>query len=355
LKTEVQRITSANTKVRRLGYFVLFSKTVRESPTPKQLLQQRILNEKIRVQNRKLLEEACKRLSVKRTTSEIVTGEICSEDAFQRYLETAIQLGLLLEFSGRLYNTKRGEILSALSNNDNPFRLSMSQSYLMLKALLERDYDYLRTTVLCSKRNGQDEYEGFLSMVKGLWQKKIDEASPRDSESYDKLKQAIRTEWKNPVRYYHESIKAPRLEWLLDLNVIEFWNIPRNRVTFHGNTDMLLDGKEEHYSYAFASYMKPLLKGPITYWKEIPSSRQDEIVEGLLIESFNLFRVSDAISKISASQFLEYCLSILSSSGVVCEIEDLDATLERVAKSKADNYRYVKIISEADRGYISRI
>ena len=46
LKPELQRVSSATTKVRRLGYFVLFSLFLKENPLPALVLQQRILNEK---------------------------------------------------------------------------------------------------------------------------------------------------------------------------------------------------------------------------------------------------------------------------------------------------------------------
>lgn len=98
---------------------MLFSRILGKDPVPRLVLQQRIIDE--RSKNRELLEEACRELPVRRAKSEYVTGEICTEDAFKRYIETAINFGLVQELSGRLYNTKRGEILPALNASDNPF------------------------------------------------------------------------------------------------------------------------------------------------------------------------------------------------------------------------------------------
>jgi hypothetical protein len=100
--------------------------------------------------------------------------------------------------------------------------------------------------------------------------------------------------------------------------------------------------------------MRPLLKGSITYWKEIPYLKRNAFVEELLKQSFALFTFRSDLQKISANHLLEYGVSILNNSGVVCEIEDLDIALEEVMKFKT-NYRYVKILSEIDKGYISKL
>ena len=351
MKLEPQRITSATTKVRRLGYFVLFSRILRETPLPRLLLQNRIF--KNEAENRKLLEEACRELRVRRTTSESVTGEIRTEDAFKRYLGTAIELGLLQELSGRLYNTKRGEILSTLSNNDNPFKLNLEQSYLFLRILLDKDHDYLSAVIMCSIRNGAHEYLNFFDMVKKNWQQKLEKGNFRNFKVYDELRKAINTKWRSPKRYYRDNIKGPRLEWLSDLKAIELWNIKKNKVIFRENIEILL--KNENYSYSFATYMEPLIKGSITYWKEIPWQKRDGLIERIVKQSFILFKTSDALPKISANQLLEYGLSILAASGIVCTIEELDSAVERFIQSKLDRYRYVRIISDVDRGYISEL
>jgi hypothetical protein len=55
------------------------------------------------------------------------------------------------------------------------------------------------------------------------------------------------------------------------------------------------------------------------------------------------------------NQFLDYGLALLAESGIVCEVDDFVHTFESFAKTRLDGYRYVKIISEADRGYISKL
>lgn len=74
MKQGPQRISSPTTKVRRLGYFILFSQILRENPLPHLILQQRIIDDDSLEKNRELLEKACKQLPVRRRGSEIVTA-----------------------------------------------------------------------------------------------------------------------------------------------------------------------------------------------------------------------------------------------------------------------------------------
>jgi hypothetical protein len=346
----LQRVTSASTKVRRLGYFVLFSRILGKDPVPRLVLQQRVIDEKSG--NRELLEEACRELPVKRAKSEHVTGEICTEDAFRRYLETAISFRLVQELSGRLYNTKRGEILQALNQGENAFKLNLSQSCLLLRAISEKDYDYTRTVIESSSKNGPDEHVTFFSNVKEIWKQKLARIEHRNIKEYDDLKKAIGTKWDKAKSYYSEDIRSPRLEWLLDLKVIEFWNMRKNRVTFRANPEKLLDN-EGNSSKTFVSYMRPLLSSSVVYWNEMPLLKRKSMLESLLKQSFTFFKADPALRKISVNQLLEYGVSLLSGSGIVCEIGDLDDELEQFIKSRSEKYRYVRIISEADRGYIS--
>jgi hypothetical protein len=223
----------------------------------------------------------------------------------------------------------------------------------MWKVVLEKDYDYIRNVILCTINDRRDEHIAFFSSLKELWQQKLKDAKSRNVDAYDGLKKAIGTKWNSQLRYYKENIKAPRLEWLLDLNAIEFWHIGKNRVLFRDSIKTLLDSSESNFSNAFISYMEPILKKPKTYWSEILMTKKSDLLEKILVQSFDLFKARDTIPKISANQFLEFGVANLSGYGIICEIGELDDSLERFIKSKTDKYRYVRIVSEADTGYIS--
>jgi hypothetical protein len=335
---------------------VLFSRFLTEGPIPRLLLQQRIFNEKSK--NRRLLEEACKELRVTRAGPELVTGEIRNDDAARRYLRTAISLGLVKEISGRLYNTKRGEVLASLSKGTNPFRLSFAQKYLLFKTIIEKDYDYIRTVVVCALEDGSNEAQHFFKMLQDLWQQKLSKAQLRGPEAYDQLRKAMRFRRKSvesTKKYYFENIKALRLEWLLDLSAIDFWNQRKNRISYRDSLGLLLDSDESDFSSQFVFHMKPLLNISITYWQEVPVLQKTKILERFLQQSFSLFTASVTLQKISMNQYLEYGVSTLAESGIICEIEELASSFEDFIEGRLDSYRYVKIVSEADRGYISRL
>ena len=358
LKQELQRITSATTKVRRLGYFVLFSRILKNTPLSPQSLQMQIVAEESK--NRKYLEDACREIPVMRKNQEFVTGEICSQgrtkgkDAFNRYLNTAAEFGFVHKMAGRLYNTKRGEVLSALSEESaNPFALSFAQKFWFFKVILEKDYDYSRTALFCSLENAPNEESRFLSMVQDLWRHKLAAGTFRSPETYDAIKKAINTKWDSPKKYYSENIKAPRLEWLADLSAIDFWNIRQNRLTVRDSLKQLFDSEEKNFSLLFVLHMKPMLQVSITHWKEIDRKEKNEWLERFVVKSFDLF-TSETLPRVSVNQVIEYSLSILAQSGVVCESDELEGELGRFAEEKSEKYRYVETISEADRGYISK-
>jgi hypothetical protein len=321
---------------------------------PQLLLCKRILDDCLNTHL--LLEEACKTLPITRLTSEAVTGEIRSSDAFKRYINTSIELGLAQKISGRLYNTKRGEILAALSEDKgNVFLINQAQSYLFLKILIEKDYDYLTSLVYALRSSSNQEHEAFFTSLSELWQKKLVlSSSIRNVKLYDQLKTAVNTHWDVPDRYFKEIVKGPRLEWLLDSNAIEHWNMKNNSISFIGDIDQLFNSNETNFSMIFAHYRKKATKKPVIYWSDFSTDERTIIIDSLLVKAFEIFKTNDALPKISVNQFLEYCMAVLSEQRIVCEISEFDHSLEEYVQSITPSYRYVKINSEVDRGYISK-
>ena len=101
-------------------------------------------------------------------------------------------------------------------------------------------------------------------------------------------------------------------------------------------------------------HLAPTLKKSITYWKEISKKEKDQWLETLIVDSFKLF-TSETLPRISENQLVEYGLSTLVQNGMVCEMDEFESDLELFAQGKTDKYRYVRTISEADRGYISEV
>jgi len=233
--------------------------------------------------------------------------------------------------------------------------LSIGQIHLMWRLVLEKDYDYLVNVILCAINNPHDEEKAFFSGLKELWQRKLRMAAVRNVDEYDGLKKAIETKWSNQKRYYKENIKANRIEWLLDLNAIEFWNLKKHSVIFRANIEKLLDADKNNFSNAFVSYMEPVLKKKRTYWNEIPSAKKKQILSTLLAKSFTLFKAKNEVPKISVDQLLEYGTSVLSNSAIICETGELGEALEQFTRLETDKYRYVRILSEADTGYVTEL
>jgi hypothetical protein len=67
-----------------------------------------------------------------------------------------------------------------------------------------------------------------------------------------------------------------------------------------------------------------------------------------------LFGSEDHLNKISANQFFEYSTSKMIGEGILSDVEDLEKDLVNLLASQQTPYRFVKIISDVDTGYISR-
>ncbi len=179
-------------------------------------------------------------------------------------------------------------------------------------------------------------------------------SSIRNVKLYDQLKTAVNTHWDVPDRYFKEIVKGPRLEWLLDSNAIEHWNMKNNSISFIGDIDQLFNSNETNFSMIFAHYRKKATKKPVIYWSDFSTDERTIIIDSLLVKAFEIFKTNDALPKISVNQFLEYCMAVLSEQRIVCEISEFDHSLEEYVQSITPSYRYVKINSEVDRGYISK-
>jgi len=348
MEPRLQRITSVTTKVRRLGYFTRFSQILKQNSLTQTALKNQILSEKD--DNKKLLTEACCELPISRKD---VTGEIANSDAFERYLGTAKELGLIENISGRLYSTKRGEVLAELVGKQNFFKLTLPQIHLIWHIILEKDYDYIRNVIVCTIDSPRNEDQAFFKNVKDLWHRKLNEAILRKVEDRDNLRKAVETKWRSPIRYYRENIKSPRLEWLLDLNAIEFWNFEKKHITFRPNIMCLIESEPKQFSASFLSFMEPTLPISKRYWNDLPKTMKYGLIKKLVSDSFTLFAFRKETRKISANEFLEFGVSFLAGSGIVCEIQELEESLFEFTSLKGSEHSYSRISSSADSGYIT--
>jgi hypothetical protein len=217
-------ILNSNTKIRRLGYFKILLKMMRE--------QTKVPSSKINFRFEKYCKDYNHYLdSYKNQKGNII--ETKTGNSASPYIEMAEVLGLIHK-SGDGYDIgKYGRIYNIISNKllekkeENPFILSTFDIVFFLEILLQLDYWFLfaileqaEITQSISYKKLKTEFKEILlvqieKIIESAKEKKINSAKILQL----KMIQRRIKDWKKP-EVYMEHVLMPRLNWLYDLNLI---------------------------------------------------------------------------------------------------------------------------------------
>ncbi|MCS7109703.1 MAG: hypothetical protein NZ903_02825, partial [Candidatus Micrarchaeota archaeon] len=201
----------------------------------------------------------------------------------------------------------------------------------------------------------------FQRKVKQRFLDKINMSSnPKDIASLQNAIRNLETWSKNPERFYRENIKATRLEWLLDLKLLAKWDQERQSYSFRPESGLFFEETvlsdywlNNIYPYHFYECFKFMFKKKAKKWEELSTNLRRQLLKKFLAESLDLFKPTSALPKISASQFFEYSIAmLLSKYCVIVNYEHLEKDIIKNVPSQALPYRFVKMISVDDIGYI---
>lgn len=360
---EPQRLTSPTVKVRRLGYLVAIPSIVNNREIPVRTLKKHLLD--WAEENATFFRHYSMSLPVTRLRRWLLAGEITTIGAAGRYIKTCEELGLIVRMKG-FKISKIGKAISALSIDGNPFELPIGQLFVVLKWLLEKDYDALSTLVKILLNREEDQVEFFQEEIERRLDEKVERAT-RMNRFYlvDKLKRRIELlrSWRSPHRYYHENIKAPRLEWMLDLKLLKYWNQRVDAFDLQDNVRKFFPSDnignrwlQDEFPYLFANFYSDSFKKRMVYWSNLPQNERLELLSSLMSRSMEIFETGPELRKISANQFFEYSLAFLiQNRSIVVPLSRLEKDLIDFIESGKLEYRYVQTVSVADRGYIARL
>lgn len=92
----------------------------------------------------------------------------------------------------------------------------------------------------------------------------------------------------------------------------------------------------------------------VIHWRNVRNPNRKALLTEYLEDATAIFRPNAQIDKISAWQFLNYasCL-LLTEKGIIASQVELESALAAVA-ARFSGYRYVKMTSDVDIGYIVR-
>lgn len=290
------------------------------------------------------------------------SGEITRtirHNAAIRYLKLAEDLDFVTK-SGEMYGiTKYGQVLVNIPKiTNNRFELDLFEICIFLRRILLKDLDGL-TPVFGILNSGsgiqaeiQAEYKAKLLDVLKSKEKKCKDLSEKIPyrEHIDKIQR-----WTNEKKYL-ENLVPPRLNWLLDLKLID-WGKYKSTLTYELNNagsrmakELFLlnetdDTNEEwfengYYSAFYEAYKSDLPK--MKSFKGYSANIRKKIIRSYITEAFPIFKW-EKIPRMTLSVFFEYtCTKLLIKEGIVCGFNDLKEELERIAAfEKSIQFRWI--------------
>jgi len=259
----------------------------------------------------------------------VQTGEVTStrrNSAGARYLHLATNLGLIAPIVGAYRATRIGLVLFALTEkqgvSQNPFFPTKIEQLFYIYLLLDRDADVLLTIT-----DGLLEQPGVsLAHLQRTFQEDfLNRISQKIELSRDEIlrqrlleRRAEVREWKRPERYA-EHIVPPRLNWLLDLEVLKPGQFKRHRYTLTEAGHRFLEALPRAENGAFTDMTNEWLTSdfwlvaasellnikPFTRWDQANETDRQEVCTHLLKECFREFQYT-VVPKVSLSQALLY-------------------------------------------------
>jgi hypothetical protein len=368
----VRRLTSPTTKVRRLGYIIQIARLLRNSgPLAEIILVGKL--ERFAQENKRSLDEYFHRNVdysrwIRETPGGIkIQARYLKHDAARRYIATCRELGLVVRVAGPYQNSKSGNVLAVLDGGPNPFDLSLAQICYLLKTILQRDYDSLKVMADLIKEREADDWKMF---QKKLLRRLKDEMG-RTSSPFDiqRIKAALNSveSWgskgkgdSSASRYYTENIKAPRIDWLLDLKVTD---LAKKSGRFSRFREFLLSREtigdswlaDEYYGDFYRVYSDLFKRGGIKSWTDLPEEDRFLYLRRFVAKSYKELGQRE-LGRLSAIQFLEYsACSLLCTENIIATHYQLKKDTVELFSRPGMDYQIVKTVSGDDEGHIVRL
>ncbi|MDR7127693.1 hypothetical protein J2X69_000021 [Algoriphagus sp. 4150] len=215
-------IISTNTKVRRLGYFKILSLFVGE------------LNRIPIYSINKKFENFCLKYQSLLNTSKFKRGLVIETKtgiSAKPYIDVAINLGMLTKINNLFYIGKSFKVYhvlqESLSKNENIFELSDFDKLYFIERILKNDYFYFSNLLELIFLKEEISYSQLLDFFQVKLLSSLDEYKEsifnedmKVVREFNDINYRI-SNWEK-AKVYLEHILMPRLNWMLDLEIIKF-------------------------------------------------------------------------------------------------------------------------------------
>lgn len=310
------------TKVRRLSYIKMILNLFNKS----NYYPDNVFNKKIEQEAAQLNNSLMQYTNSKGIIEVTKTGR-----SSEPYIEAMISLKLLYTQNNKYQLSKYGKIFNVLNNrleksNDNYFDLSKFEKSFFLFFILQNDNLYFLALIdLIYIQNNKTKIKNIKEIFQDYILNQL-EFTTKYSEitNQDKLKISTQIKriksWKNP-QIYLEHIIEPRINWLLDLNMLEKDEFQQNYIVlskeglaFFNVVNSYFDIFQEKYTLIdqFECIDFFNLVSDIYYMNAVKITENDIVLmENYIDESFNLFKTI-APNRVTASQAILYtCFMML--------------------------------------------
>jgi len=331
MKYRIINVNTINTqtKVRRLAYLKMIINMFNKSS----YYPVRLFNQKVEIEAQKYNDELSKYINGKGIIEVSKTG-----NSSKPYIETTLSLKLLFSQNNMYRLSKYGNIFNILNieldiKTDNYFQLSTYQKSFILYFILEKDKLYLQLLldIIFEKRKTtiKELKEVFQSSLIEKLQASIHNPNISNTIKNEIILKIRRVEnWENPKRYL-EHIIEPRINWLLDLDILNKDDFMKNKLALSKEGLVLVAKLNSSFNICtdfFNLIDKMYLTNVI-----IIIENNFELINNYIDKSFMLFKTS-APNRVTASQAILYtCYMMLFKEKKIvnfCTIQNYLASKE---------------------------
>jgi hypothetical protein len=357
------QFVNTNTKVRRLGYLVIFTKLISE----RKKLPLTFTNKKF--------EDYAIKYSHFLTESEYSKGLIQKSNgkSAEPYIDLLREFNLIETINKVVVPSKKLKVYLELStqlkdaDSANPFILNELDKLFFLELILNDDYLYFSVLLEMIYVKEKTQVNSLINSFQSVILKRLDDLLSQTSDEFETktfnrikhIKKRIE-EWKKP-QVYLEHIIMPRINWMADLDIIKLSSDNYVSITEAGNTltEQLLSWidisaefveSSRDYSKRFYPHVASLAyRRTMGTYPEMENIY--ERIDGYLRESFLLFKTL-APNRVTSSQAFTFIKYSFYNNEKICVSEQF---LARVLQEELNNKYIYKYQQRYGDGYIQMI
>lgn len=357
----LRMINSTNTQLRRLDVISSFVRLIGKRQVPLELLKKQIITWSVNAE---------KNIYSYSERNGLLTSNGKPTTAFKKYISLIKEIGVLKQLGSVVSLTTTGLILfSFLKNKDEyPSELSEEEKYYFLHILFSKDGDYLLLIIdLISSQNNNNKQnqlqEQFEKVLLERLESKILYSNKYAKMSLSEKRRIVTTEWQN-AKSYSEHIIAPRLEWMIDLNIVTKLNgsyiltkrgekFKMHLLTINGVNQISEINQFWIFNNSFNAYksLDILSKNKISFNSLIKEKQIELIGEGIL-NVLNLFQSGNSLRVRLAPSLIFLSIYSLCYNNIVVEFQEIISLLKEsfIFKGKIFQMKNAARITE---GYIT--